>query len=111
MNKWGTGGNKTQASGGCAEIRNLESHNKGMERFAKVWKDCSRLRWKDSWEKGKQNAALTILLSRLYPNAKSTLLSMEEDLRRALGARPKQLMKQLEKEASNKRKEAQENAV
>jgi len=111
MNKWGTGGNKTQASGGCAEIRNLDSHNKGMERFAKVWSQCSTLRWKPSWEKGKDKAALTILLSRLYPNDKSTLLSMEEQMRRALGAQPKMMMKELEKEANKRRKEAQRDAV
>jgi hypothetical protein len=111
MNKWGTGGNKTQASGGCAEIRNLENHNKGMERFAEIWKKCATLRWKDSWEKGKQKAALTIRLNKLYPYGKSLLEDMEAEMRTKLGARPKPYMKQLEKEASIKRKEAQENAA
>ena len=104
FNKWATSGNKTQATGGCASSRTLDNHNKGMERFAQVWNQCSTLRWKDSWEKDKKKAALTIRLGKLWPKEKEILANMEEDLRKELGAHPKKIARELQKKADALRK-------
>ena len=109
FNKWGTAGNKTQASGGCASTRTTENHNRGMERYAEVWSQCATLRWKDGWEKGTKKAALTIRLGKLWPHSKDRLIEMENDLRSRLNAPNKDKAKQLQKEANARREEAQKN--
>ena len=111
LNKYATGGNKTQAAGGCATTRTLTNHNNGMKRFAEVWSDCATLRWKDGWEKGSKKAALTLRLSKLYPHSKTKLDKMEDKMRLALGGMIKSDAKILQKKANELRKELQINAV
>lgn len=110
LNKFASSGNKTQAAGGCATYRSLNNHNKGMKKFAEVWSDCTVLRWKDGWEKGTQKAALTIRLSKLWPQTKELLIGMEHRLRLDLGGKSKPEAKKLQEKANKLRKEMQENA-
>ena len=109
MNKWASSGNKTQSAGGCATTRTLENHNNGMIKFQKVWNNCTKLRWKDSWIKDVKKAALTIRLSKLYPRPKKVLEEAENRLRIALGGKPKEEAKLLQKKADKLRKELQKD--
>ena len=109
MNKWASSGNKTQSAGGCATTRTLENHNNGMIKFQKVWNNCTKLRWKDSWIKDVKKAALTIRLSKLYPRPKKVLEEAENRLRIALCGKPKEEAKLLQKKADKLRKELQKD--
>ena len=111
LNKYATGGNKTQASGGCATTRTINNHNNGMIRFSKVWDKCTTLRWKDGWEKGSKKAALTIRLSKLWPRSKEELRRMEDYMRVSLGGQTKDEAKVLQHEANELRKELQANGI
>ena len=108
-NKYASGGNQTQAKGGCSTTRTLESHNAGMIRFADIWSSCSTLGWKEGWEDGKDKATLKLYLSRLAPYTKAEMLNLNNTLRSKLNIMSKEKAKELEKAANKKRQEDKEN--
>ena len=125
LQKWNVNGNKTQAAGGCSTSpakRTVSNHNNGMELFTKVWNErvpgSVKLRYKDSWEKDTQKAAITLYLSKVWKYTmgnKADLMdpwiTRYEQAREILGGYSSDRVKPLEKAAYEQRKRDQELAM
>lgn len=123
MQKWNVNGNKTQAAGGCSTSpvkRTVDNHNNGMELFTKVWNEKApgvvKIRYKDSWEKDTQKAAITLYLSKVWKYTmgnKADLMdpwiTRYEQARDILGGYSTDRAKPLEKAAAERRMKEQKN--